>query len=491
MIQIDTIPPETARAASQGQRNSQYEPNGEAVPEFSQIWSMIVEPQSPDRALSNTAKLPVSPKSEEEQSDVPTDRAADVPLKQHPVEIGLIDAKATQPTPPSFEGTQTNSKNGPNDPRAIQLIAPMPTPIENPVSNLSNPEVLQSQHASGTLVFPAEQLEARVSETLPTSEKMSINKEVMSQSANTMAPTHAAISSSMPAARPPAQPDLKPSIALNVGNTDAQRHQPKHSNRASVQSVMRDAESNARPPVGELNYRTALYPSGTAKLTASDPLPVAPQDRNQTSKSQQTTTPNSAQPDLEQPRPVSTNPTPSITTAESAIQPFTKPEPSVSMLNVSPEVESTPLQPTQINTSHAPATVSSGSQRHASQVASQVAVAISQTSGTTTEIRLNPEELGRVRISLTNGEAGITVNILAERSETTDLMRRNIELLERDLRDMGYENPNFTFSEQSAGSSDTSEDEEPDAGSATPETAPELPTSGMQITLTGGLDLKL
>ena len=43
------------------------------------------------------------------------------------------------------------------------------------------------------------------------------------------------------------------------------------------------------------------------------------------------------------------------------------------------------------------------------------------------ELTLNPEELGRVRMTLATHDAGITVTIVAERADTLDLMR-DVEL---------------------------------------------------------------
>lgn len=61
------------------------------------------------------------------------------------------------------------------------------------------------------------------------------------------------------------------------------------------------------------------------------------------------------------------------------------------------------------------------------------------------EITLVPEELGRVRLTMTPSEAGMAVTIMAERPETLELMRRNIELLARDLSSQGFENLSFSF----------------------------------------------
>ena len=135
--------------------------------------------------------------------------------------------------------------------------------------------------------------------------------------------------------------------------------------------------------------------------------------------------------------------------------------------------------------------VAYAAQTNAPQVAAQIIAAVSQSSGSTTDIVLNPEELGRVRISLSNGDAGLTVNILTERAETADLMRRNIEILARDLRDMGYENPSFTFGEQSGETDDAWHNEHQEPEPDNPNNVLEQSTTNMHVTLTGGLDLKL
>ncbi|MGJ8626828.1 MAG: flagellar hook-length control protein FliK [Sulfitobacter sp.] len=70
------------------------------------------------------------------------------------------------------------------------------------------------------------------------------------------------------------------------------------------------------------------------------------------------------------------------------------------------------------------------------------------------EITLNPDELGRVRLSMTQSEQGIVFNVLAERPETLDLMRRHIEQLAQEFRSMGYEDIAFSFSSAEQGSSD-------------------------------------
>jgi len=81
----------------------------------------------------------------------------------------------------------------------------------------------------------------------------------------------------------------------------------------------------------------------------------------------------------------------------------------------------------------------------ARQVAHQIAHAVSQGTTKMTEIALNPEELGRVRLSLSAGDGAVSLVILAERPETQDLMRRHIESLAQEFRDLGYEDISFSF----------------------------------------------
>ncbi len=68
------------------------------------------------------------------------------------------------------------------------------------------------------------------------------------------------------------------------------------------------------------------------------------------------------------------------------------------------------------------------------------------------ELRLQPEELGRISISLSqDSTGGLTVGMNAERADTLDLARRNIELLGQELRRLGYGSVEFHFGGGGAG----------------------------------------
>ncbi len=61
------------------------------------------------------------------------------------------------------------------------------------------------------------------------------------------------------------------------------------------------------------------------------------------------------------------------------------------------------------------------------------------------EITLSPEELGRVRLSVSTSETGVVVNVLAERPETLDLLRRHVDQLSQEFQHLGYKDIAFSF----------------------------------------------
>ncbi|WP_439154524.1 flagellar hook-length control protein FliK [Yoonia sp.] len=89
-----------------------------------------------------------------------------------------------------------------------------------------------------------------------------------------------------------------------------------------------------------------------------------------------------------------------------------------------------------------PSTAGTETARH---VANQIGIVVSGQPGGTTEIALNPEELGRVRLSMTAVDQTITLNLQAERPETTELLRRHIDTLVQEFRALGYDSIAFSF----------------------------------------------
>ncbi|MGJ8543960.1 MAG: flagellar hook-length control protein FliK [Sulfitobacter sp.] len=125
----------------------------------------------------------------------------------------------------------------------------------------------------------------------------------------------------------------------------------------------------------------------------------------------------------------------------------------------------------------------------------QIAQVLQNQPGRPVELSLNPEELGRLRLSITTTDQGVTVNILAERSETLDLLRRNIDLLGQELRQIGYDSVAFSFG---GGQSAPDQDTEGSSNSSAPtpldtpvEIALEPSAQPARIAAQSGVDIRL
>lgn len=132
-----------------------------------------------------------------------------------------------------------------------------------------------------------------------------------------------------------------------------------------------------------------------------------------------------------------------------------------------------------------PSTAGPETARH---VANQIGMVVSGQPGGTTEIALNPEELGRVRLSMTAVDQTITLNLQAERPETADLLRRHIDTLAQEFRALGYDNIAFSFGGDERPTQDeTSAQSQFDGDSMVPDTseseAATMQQSGQQTLL--------
>ena len=64
------------------------------------------------------------------------------------------------------------------------------------------------------------------------------------------------------------------------------------------------------------------------------------------------------------------------------------------------------------------------------------------------EIRLDPPELGRVYIDfIFDGERAIAATVSAEQQDTAALLRRNAEILMKELSEAGFEGIDLTFTD--------------------------------------------
>lgn len=77
---------------------------------------------------------------------------------------------------------------------------------------------------------------------------------------------------------------------------------------------------------------------------------------------------------------------------------------------------------------------------------SQISEMVQKTQDRGFELRLKPPELGVVRMQFTYSESGLIVHVAAERSDTSELIRRHTDMLIQEFRQMGYsEQPTFSF----------------------------------------------
>lgn len=86
------------------------------------------------------------------------------------------------------------------------------------------------------------------------------------------------------------------------------------------------------------------------------------------------------------------------------------------------------------------------------EIGRQMAEAVAGFPDRPVEITLSPEELGRVRMVIATSDGTLTLQVVADRPDTLDLMRRHADQLAQDFRDMGFDKLEFRFGGQGGGS---------------------------------------
>lgn len=148
-----------------------------------------------------------------------------------------------------------------------------------------------------------------------------------------------------------------------------------------------------------------------------------------------------------------------------------------------------------------PSLAGSPAPHHTPPVAQQVVVALASGPDGPVELRLDPEELGSVRLSLLPSDGAVTVVVAAERAETMELLRRQADVLARELRASGFGEVTLRFDGgQNAGgegSTGFGRGQDGQAGAAPPAdpaaspSAPEARASLAPLAAGQGLDLRL
>lgn len=129
-------------------------------------------------------------------------------------------------------------------------------------------------------------------------------------------------------------------------------------------------------------------------------------------------------------------------------------------------------------------------------IGQQLAEAVVTHDGDQVDVALNPAELGKVNMRLTTTDIGVMIVIQAERPETEDLMRRHINELMKEFKEMGFTDIGFEFSDGSgtSHSNDTSSSSDGAEGSSNTEDdyerMPEELLAQLNITA-DGLDIRV
>lgn len=87
---------------------------------------------------------------------------------------------------------------------------------------------------------------------------------------------------------------------------------------------------------------------------------------------------------------------------------------------------------------------------HPHEVTRQIAEKVAASDQNRIEITLTPEELGKIRLVITPGESP-EVSVYSDNRETLDLLRRNADLLQKELRDTGFGGASLSFGEENRG----------------------------------------
>ncbi len=107
------------------------------------------------------------------------------------------------------------------------------------------------------------------------------------------------------------------------------------------------------------------------------------------------------------------------------------------------------------------------------------------------ELTMDPPELGRVRMTLSEVQGIMNVSINAENPATSDLMRRHMELLRREFLDQGYKDVAFSFDGGSdAQAQDNPSGYPPASGDSTLEQSSQTELDPQMVAATG-IDIRI
>ena len=108
------------------------------------------------------------------------------------------------------------------------------------------------------------------------------------------------------------------------------------------------------------------------------------------------------------------------------------------------------------------------------------------------DVTLWPEELGRLTMTLGANDGAMLVNVTAERPETLELIRRNVDLLLAEARAAGFSDVAFGFTgQEGTGAGNEAFEEEGSPPLISADTPGEVHVRGDRLPASGTLDLRI
>lgn len=391
--------------------------------------------------------------------------------------------------------TPTQSEKAPPDiaplpismPQAVAL--PMPQPQTQPAPMPETATVTPNlppqppiHAAQAQPISPAHFQPAPIA-TQSTPSQMAPTQTLLSEPATAPSPQ-------LPIAATSAAPSAMhiPIVAEDIPTAGPQQSIPVARGFASAQVDQAPATRPTAEPTPALQTATTAPAPTTAHTPA---VPVAPP---MTPTHQAPPLPNPPSPPVEvAPRPVPNRPSP-----QPMAQPATSPlaQDTLTAITTSPDPfqADTPFELSQPRS--APELASSAPTSRTEQplppdLTKQIATHLQFNSARQTELQLHPEELGKLRLTVHTTEAGVTLNIQADRTDTADLLRRHLPELTQDFLSLGFTDIAFSFGQnQNAPVDPDDTDPSEDPAIAASQAAPSAP-SHMPIVTVSTLDLRL
>jgi flagellar hook-length control protein FliK len=449
--------------------------------------------QAPVRLAKQSA--PTTPRIPLEVTEVPKSPAPKEAVEKEPVETDFVTVSPENANP------VTKGEDGPLRPQttnrpsadlpttymappvATSVVtpdaAPLVAPVELPEHTIETPTAETLPTQQHTIVDEAPTL-PRAADPIPAEAKpRDLPRERPEQTASIAQPVQ--VNDAGERVDVPAEPPQDK--AVTGGNQSAEVTDIEMRGMEASQIVISDPTTAAAQNVPP---REAAKPSQTRPdVSDSDPIPAQVPETDEpaldagVAPPQPTASPApTPRPDIVSVSPETGLPQPKPITGEPSLAPEMPEHPQTGMETAEPAdvaAESTPspapLSAPQLNTAQTPMPQTAAptvidpprvdasdltplttppvpTERDVPPVAQQVAIAVSKSEGGTIDLALRPVELGETQISMDFEAERLVVTVATERPETQDLMRRQIDDLAREFRDLGYRDVSFRFEQQ-------------------------------------------